>query len=39
MSKRKRMEQIEQENIEALIAARQAPEQIEAGTAKAGVEY
>ena len=39
LSKRKRMEQIEQENIEALIAARQASEQIEAGTAKAGVEY
>jgi hypothetical protein len=39
MSKRKRMEQIEQENIEALIAARQAPEQIDARTAKAGVEY
>ena len=39
LSKRKRMEQIEQENIEAFIAARQAPEQIEAGTAKAGVEY
>jgi len=38
LSKRKRMEQIEQENIEALIAARQALEKLEAGTAKAGDE-